>query len=580
MVNSETQVKETWKNINWRKVNRYVFKQQTRIYEASRRGEVRKVRQLQRTLTRSWYARLLAVRRVTQDNQGKKTAGIDGVKALNPNQRLKLASHLRISGKARPVRRVLIPKPGSTEKRPLGIPVMYDRAAQALLKLSLEPEWEARFEPTSYGFRPGRSQHDAIRHIKNALQAKPKYVLDADIAKCFDRIDHQALLKKMGYSGKTRRQLKAWLKAGVIHDGHLMQTEEGTPQGGVISPLLANIALDGINEMLMKFAETLPGKKRDNKKALTYIRFADDFVVIHKDKSIILKCFELIAEWLLHMGLELKPEKTRLAHTLLPSLSDDGIAGFKFLGFQIKQFKVSKYKGNRSTHGKLQDFDLYIYPTSEAVSKHQRELSKAIRELRNAPQEALLKELAPKVSGWCNYYKPSDAQTMGIASKVSHNTYLTLRKWSKAKTGSAASGARKYWGKRGDKKWSFQTKDAYLMLHDEYPYSSTQYVKVKGNRSPYDGDWVYWSARMGKHPEVKPEVARMLKKQKGKCDWCGQYFFDGDAIEIDHIIPKSCGGSNLRNNKQLLHRHCHDQKTTVDGSITSKTVRKSTKVRA
>ena len=187
-----------WNKIPWRKLERNMFKLQKRIYRASSRGDVRAVRRLQKTLMRSWSAKCLAVRRVTQDNQGKKTAGVDGIKSLSPVQRLELVKNLKLSRKAKPTRRVWIPKPGTEEKRPLGIPTITDRALQALVKQALEPEWEALFEPNSYGFRPGRSCHDAIGAIFLSIRQKAKYVLDADIAKCFDRIDHKALLNKFG----------------------------------------------------------------------------------------------------------------------------------------------------------------------------------------------------------------------------------------------------------------------------------------------------------------------------------------------------------------------------------------------
>jgi RNA-directed DNA polymerase len=203
---------EGWDEINWHQVERYVFKLQTRIYSASRQGEVKKVRKLQRTLMRSWSNRVLAVRRVTQDNTGKNTAGVDGVKSLSPKARFKLVGQLRLTGKSKPTRRVWIPKPGKTEKRPLGIPTMYDRALQGVVKAAIEPEWESKFEPNSYGFRPERSCHDAIKQIKNCLVSKAKYVLDADIAQCFDRINHQELLTRLGIQGKVRRQIAVWLK--------------------------------------------------------------------------------------------------------------------------------------------------------------------------------------------------------------------------------------------------------------------------------------------------------------------------------------------------------------------------------
>ena len=326
-----------WDDINWLKVERYVYKQQKRIYAASRHGDVKRVRKLQKTLTRSWSNKVLAIRRVTQDNRGRKTAGVDGKISLSPTARLKLIGQLKLTGKSRPTRRVWIPKPGKDEKRPLGIPTIYDRALQALLKHALEPEWEALFESNSYGFRPGRSCQDAIKQIKNAIQTKAKYVLDADIAKCFDKIDHLALLQKLGYTGKVRQQIKAWLKSGVIDQKVFTATSEGTPQGGVLSPLLANVALHGMENMLMEFAKTLDIRRKDKPnsqiswqqkvKSLTFIRYADDFLLIHHDLNVVQRCRELISEWLKDMGLGLKPSKTRIAHTLISEQSEDGLAG-------------------------------------------------------------------------------------------------------------------------------------------------------------------------------------------------------------------------------------------------------------
>ena len=191
---------------------------------------------MQRLLLRSTSAKLLAVRRVTQDNQGKRTPGVDGLASLEPEERCQLVRTLSLAEPARPVRRIWIPKPGTQEQRPLGIPTMYDRAAQALVKLALEPQWEARFEPNSYGFRPGRSCHDAIEAIFQEIRYKPKYALDADIAKCFDRIGHRALLDKIDTFPLLRRVIKGWLKAGVMDGGDLFPTQAGTPQGGVLTP--------------------------------------------------------------------------------------------------------------------------------------------------------------------------------------------------------------------------------------------------------------------------------------------------------------------------------------------------------
>ncbi|NEO17787.1 MAG: group II intron reverse transcriptase/maturase [Moorea sp. SIO4G2] len=377
-----------WNKVNWRKLKRALFKLQKRIFRASQRGDVRAVRRLQKTLMKSWTAKMIAVRRVTQDNKGKKTAGVDGIKSLTPLQRLSLVNNLKVCGKAKPTRRVWIPKPGKGEKRPLGIPTMYDRTLQALAKLALEPEWEAQFEPNSYGFRPGRSGHDAIEAIFNSIKQKPKWVLDADIAKCFDKINHDALLRKLNTYPSMKRLIRSWLKAGVMDNDTFSTTDKGTPQGGVISPLLANIALHGMEKRIKQYAETLPGKKRDNKSALSLVRYADDFVIMHKDLTVVEECQKVINLWLMDMGLELKSSKTRITHTM---------DGFDFLGFNVRQYQVGK---NQSKQG----FKTIIKPSKQKIHKHYEQLSSVIDRYKAAPQKALISRLKPIITGWCNYY--------------------------------------------------------------------------------------------------------------------------------------------------------------------------------
>lgn len=234
---------EDWRMLPWSEIERNIYRLQQRIYQAASRGDVKRVHNLQRLILSSYSARLLAVRRVTQDNRGKRTPGVDGVASLTPSERLILAQDLRhLNTTPALVRRTYIDKPGSDEKRPLGIPTMADRARQALLKLALEPEWEAKFEPNSYGFRPGRCAHDAIEAIFNFIRLKPKYVLDADIEKCFDQISHSALLDKLQAIQPITRLIRGWLKAGIMDGDKRLFPEAGTPQGSVISPLLANVA--------------------------------------------------------------------------------------------------------------------------------------------------------------------------------------------------------------------------------------------------------------------------------------------------------------------------------------------------
>ena len=392
---------DTWSEINWKKVERQVFKLQKRIYQASQQGNVKLVHRLQRLLIKSHYGKLIAIRRVTQDNQGKKTAGVDGVKSLTPKQRLEMVKNLKLGQKVKPTRRVWIPKPNSDDQRPLGILTIYERALQALVKLALEPQWEAKFEPNSYGFRLARGTHDAIEAIFLAIKQKAKYVLDADIAKCFDKINHEKLLTKMETSPILRRQVRAWLKCGVLDNGNLFPTIEGTPQGGVISPLLANIALHGMEETIKKYARAFKGKKRDNEKAISLIRYADDFVILHENLEVIQKCQEIIQEWLSEMGLELNQSKTKITHTLNEY---QGNVGFDFLGFTIRQFPVGKNQSGKNSKGRKLGFKTLIKPSNKKIKVHIKRMNQVISQHKSSPQIGLIKELNPIIKGWSNYY--------------------------------------------------------------------------------------------------------------------------------------------------------------------------------
>ena len=525
-----------WKDIDWKRVEKNVFKLQKLIYKASSRGEIRKMRKYQRLLTKSYYARLLAVRRVTQDNQGKKTAGVDGIKNLPPMQRFNLVNLLSSRHlKASPTRRVWIPKPGKDEKRPLGIPTMYDRALQALIKLGMEPEWEARFETNSYGFRPGRSTHDAIEAIFDSINKKPKFVLDADISKCFDQINHDALLGKLGKT-PYRRLIKQWLKSGVFDKNKFLDTVDGTPQGGVISPLLANIALHGMEECIEKFAETLPGNRRDNKRALSLIRYADDFVILHKDIEIVLKAKTVIEKWLNQVGLELKPQKTRIAHTLEEYKGQK--PGFEFLGFTVRQWKIKSTKLG---------FKTLIKPSYKSIKAHYQKIAEVCNIHKTAPVEALIGKLNPIIRGWANYF--STKVSKKVFNKLDMLLWKRLWRWASRRHPNKSNTwvKKKYFPKIGTRNWILNDGEYILNQHSDVPIE--RHIKVKGNKSPYDGDWIYWSSRIGKHPCVRKEVTTLLKRQKGKCADCGLTFRPTDLMEIDHIKPKSEGGDNTYKNK-------------------------------
>lgn len=565
-----------WGQIDWRLVERKVFKLQKRIYRASQQGNLTNVHSLQRLLISSWAARTLAVRRVTQDNRGKKTAGIDGVANVAPSARLRMVEDLRRHHSTSPVRRVWIPKPGKTEKRPLGIPVMMDRAQQALYKLALEPQWEAKFEPHSYGFRPGRSAHDAVEYIFNCIKYRPRFVLDADIRGCFDHIDHEALLNKLETYPAMRRVIKQWLKAGIMEGLEFTPTQRGTPQGGIISPLLANIALHGLEECVRsKFRQ-----KREFPDEIDYaykpkvVRYADDFLVMHHHLDVIEQSKEHVSQWLAKMGLELHEDKTHITHTL-----DfiEGCVGFDFLGFNFRHFPVGKthwVKSGKANKGKLR-FKTIIKPSKAAIIRHYRAMSEVIGRFNAAPQAALIKVLNPKILGWSAYYSTVSAKM--TYNKLDHLVVQRLLRWGRRRHSNTSRRwiASKYFNPQGEKgdtnklrPWDFCTRDGeVLRRYADRPI--LRHVMVKGNRSPYDGDWVYWARRMSKYPGWTHGRQRLLKGQKGKCALCGHYFQMDDRVEKDRILPGSLGGSYDFENTRLVHGHCHDQRHARDLAMCS-----------
>src|SRR5260370_28323539 len=482
-MNTDQKPMYEWNTLPWRTIERSVFKLQKRIYQASQHHDSILVHKLQRILINSWSAKCLAVRRVTQDNQGKKTAGIDGMKSLSPQQRMSLVQTLRVDLKTRPVRRVWIPKPNApTEKRGLGIPTLFNRAAQMLLKLALEPEWEAKFEPNSYGFRPGRSCQDAIDAIYISMNQKPKYVLDAAIEKCFDRISHTALLAKLQTFPFLRQVIKRWLKAGVIENGAWFPTEEGTPQGGVCSPLLANIALHGLEQEIAQAFPVLVQKERWKP---TVVRYADDLVVLHADKAVIEQVQQLVSTWLAGMGLALKSSKTCITHTLIPC---ENQLGFDFLGFHIQQFPVGNTHSGKGRDGRRLGFKTLITPSKPPMNRHHEPPKHQINTHVALPQKVLIKHLNAHIRGWSNYYSAVCAKR--CFTRMDTHLFHMLWHWSKRRhpNKSAKWRAKTYWHPELGK-WLFAPKDCPLRLHRMTPIK--RQVKVQGTKSPFDGDWIY-----------------------------------------------------------------------------------------
>lgn len=389
MVNGPEDVILQWEAVDWRCHEDNVRRLRQRIFTAAKGGNLATVRNLQKLMLRSWSNTLISVRQATQRNTGRTTAGIDGEVALTSQARMELAVRVhqqRSSWRPRPVKRVHIPKAGNRAKlRPLGIPVLTDRCHQGRVRAALEPEWEARFEPRSYGFRPGRSCHDAISVIYNTCKgprAKRVWALDADLAAAFDNVDHTRLLSTLG-SFPARDMIQAWLTAGVFETGTgFTPTEEGTPQGGVISPLLWNIALHGL-EHAAGVRYITAGRQAGDTKAGSpvVIRYADDLVALCHTQKQAEGVKAALTAWLAPRGLVFNDTKTQIVHI--------GHTGFDFLGVNVR-----RYNGT-----------LLIKPSTEAIRRLRERLRTEMRTLRGSNAAAVLAALTPIIRGWAAYYR-------------------------------------------------------------------------------------------------------------------------------------------------------------------------------
>lgn len=446
--------KQTHNRLPWNTLEQQVVRMQKQISQAYRHGDKQTVYNLQQRLLESEAARLLAVHRITEENQGKDTAGVDGVKSLTPAERLKMASTIHPANwdhqQPGPVRRVWIPKPGTNEQRPLAILTMIDRCKQALVKLALEPEWEVRFETHSYGFRPGRGVHDAIAAILVAIECYPKFVFDADIEGAFDHINQDALLNKIQTYPTVEQVIRGWLKAGVMDQGVYSPSEMGIAQGGVLSPLLMNIALHGMEEVVA-------GNKSNNlsQEQPLLIRYGDDFVILDTNLQELQYTEKRVRRWLAAMGLQLNPQKTRTAHTLIPM---QGEAGFDFLGFNIRQEQAEKQIGTKSKQQHTQ-WKTTVNPSKEAIQRHIATIEQKLRQLQTASQAQVIKELNPAIASWTGYYN-------GIVEAASMSQYDELMEqrliyWaSKRHPGNTRDSLlTRYWRSSGTRKRVFATND-------------------------------------------------------------------------------------------------------------------------
>jgi len=502
-----------WGSINWPRVEREVRRLRQRIFTASQAGDLKKVRNLQKLMLRSRANALMSVRRVTELNAGRKTAGVDGKVVVSAPGKAVLADRVRRAHTvtAQPVKRVYVPK-ANGKQRPLGIPVIVDRVRQAQVVGALEPEWEARFEPRSYGFRPGRGCHDAIEaifHVARGPNPSRGWVLDADLAAAFDRIDHNLLLSHLG-TFPARDQVQQWLKAGVVEQGRFTPTEEGTPQGGVVSPMLLNVALHGMEKaagVRYQLNGTHAGElKRDSP---VLIRYADDLVALCHTKEQAEEVKARLAEWLRPRGLVFNEAKTAIVN-----LND----GFDFLGFLVRR----------------QSGKLLIRPSKAALRRHRQRLRAEMLSLRGANAVMVLQRLTPIVRGWAAYYRT--VVSSKIFSALDRYVWKLAYKWAKHSHPKKSKHwiVNRYFGrfnKSRQDNWVFGDRHsgAYLVKH-----AWTKIVRhqmVKAGSSPDDPALAeYWAGRRRRAPPPPLDnlSLRLLQSQRGRCPRCGELLLVAD----------------------------------------------------
>ena len=550
-----TETQTDWNTIDWKKANRSVRNLRQRIFRATQEGNLKKARSLQKLMLKSYSNRLVSVRRVTQINAGKNTPGMDKLVIKTPEARGKMVDTLAqySAWKAKPVRRVYIPK-ANGKQRPLGIPVVVDRCLQAMVKNALEPAWEAKFEGTSYGFRPGRSGHDALGKIY--LLARPnktkKWILDADITAAFDNISHDYLCKVIGpVPGKEL--IKQWLKAGYIEEDGFHATEKGTPQGGVISPLLANIALHGMEEALgvtYNSQGQISGKR-------AMVRYADDFVCFCETKEDAKQVQETLTDWLKERGLTLSAEKTRIVHLT---------EGFDFLGFNVRHY--------RTPHTTKTGWKLLIKPSKTSVQDLRKALKILWKKVQGTNIQAVLTELNPVIRGWAIYFRIAVAKE--LFGKLDHWMVQKALRYTKRMHPKKSSKWRRqhYWGPfnldRLDS-WTFGDKQTggYLLKFDWFPI--VRHVLVKGRASPDDPQLKeYWKKRQeAKAKDLTLSKQKLSKRQKGRCLQCFESLFNEEDIQLHRRVSPNQGEKDSYSNLVLVHRLCHQQIHTATGRAMS-----------
>lgn len=527
-----------WKSIDWKKCEAQVKKLQERIVKARKEGRHGKVQALQWTLTHSFAAKAIAVKRVTT-NEGKKTPGVDGVLWSTDRAKYKAVLDLKRNGyKPQPLRRVFIKK-ANGKLRPLGIPTMKDRAMQALYLMALEPLAEMTADAHSYGFRKERCCQDAIQQCHTVLSHgySPQWILEGDIKGCFDHISHDWLLANIP---TDKVILKKWLKCGVIFKGELFKTEEGTMQGGIISPTLANMTLDGIQPILAQKYKRICRKGKHYSPMVNLVRYADDFIITSAEKEVLEREIKpMLVEFLAERGLELSDEKTVITHI------DDG---FDFLGFNIRKFKGV----------------LLTQPSKKCVKKFLDGIRYTIDSNKSCKQETLIRLLNPKITGWANYYR------CGASSKtfqrVDDQIFRKLWQWAKRRHPKKGKPwvLKKYFHHYKNRNWRFLVvlnkngKEDTFPLKLAFETKIMRHKKIVSEANPFDREWKeYFEERMTYKMLMslkgRKSLLYMWNKQERKCPICGQEI---TAETQWNVREKKVSGQTVR---YLVHDKCYKQ---------------------